>query len=173
MNPHQVTNRVWLLDDKAIVRHRVDLSPFDCETESVAHEFCATDARLYVTTDASRERVLATCMLAMQSGEPQRLEDVSASTVVGGRPFTCSGLVLPLDEPIRLLTVLYDLRFDDSALTPKEAEVVACLARGENPVETLDIEPSTVTTHKSNAKRKLGVENDVALGAWAARNGLV
>lgn len=173
MGSSDVTNRVWLCDGSAIVHHRVDLSASDVVVDSHQHELCAADPRIYRTDDETRKRVLAACMRALQTDEPQHLEGVAATTKTDNRRVTGSGLVIPLEEPIRLMVCQYGHRFEKSALTAKESEVVACLARGEDPEKQLEIEPSTVTTHKSNAKRKLNVENDVELGVWAARNGLV
>ena len=61
-------------------------------------------------------------------------------------------------------------------LTPKETEVLGCLARGmsiKNIAERLALTAKTVQTHRHNLRRKLGVATDVELCLLAIKCGLL
>lgn len=61
-------------------------------------------------------------------------------------------------------------------LTPKETEILGCLARGlsiKDIAERLDLTSKTVQTHRHNLRRKLGVTTDVELCLLAIKSGLL
>ncbi len=65
----------------------------------------------------------------------------------------------------------------DSAehLTPREREVLQLLAEGRNSkriADLLDVSVKTVSTHRQNAMRKLGIDNVADLVKYAIREGL-
>jgi len=63
-----------------------------------------------------------------------------------------------------------------AALTPKELEVLTCLARGMSikAVATrLALTSKTVQTHRNNLRKKLGVTTDVELCLLAIKAGLL
>ena len=67
-------------------------------------------------------------------------------------------------------------RSDQSALSPREAEVAVLVAAGVTNSDIageLFLSDRTVQDHISNALRKLGLSGRAALAAWAARQGLV
>lgn len=63
-----------------------------------------------------------------------------------------------------------------SRLTPKETEVLSCLARGlsiQGIASRLGLTMKTVQSHRNNLRRKLGVNTDVELCLLAIRAGLI
>ncbi len=65
---------------------------------------------------------------------------------------------------------------DDSIFTPKESEVLKLAAEGYYSKEIADkmsISDKTVSVHKSNIFRKLGISNSVELVRYAIRTGLI
>lgn len=72
----------------------------------------------------------------------------------------------------------YLSEFDDleERLTPREFEVVHAIADGLHPPEIArrwNIDSRTVNAHVASIRRKLGVHGYGAIGAWAARHGIV
>jgi DNA-binding NarL/FixJ family response regulator len=62
------------------------------------------------------------------------------------------------------------------SLTPREREVLRCLAQGQSNRqvgERLSISAKTVETHRANVMRKLGASSIVDLVHYAIRNGIV
>jgi len=60
-------------------------------------------------------------------------------------------------------------------LTPREREILACLARGESNkviARVLDLAESTVKIHVQNVLRKLGLSSRVQAAVFAVENGL-
>jgi DNA-binding NarL/FixJ family response regulator len=63
-----------------------------------------------------------------------------------------------------------------TVLTPREKEILACIASGETNREisdTLNIAENTVKNHIKNILDKLGLANRVQLAAYAVRHGLI
>jgi DNA-binding NarL/FixJ family response regulator len=83
----------------------------------------------------------------------------------------------------RLVSTPLGLRVDSSGgegllatLTPREIEVLVCLARGASVkqcAELLSIATSTADNHKSSLMHKLGVHKSADLTRFALRHGLV
>ncbi|MFO1475093.1 MAG: response regulator transcription factor [Verrucomicrobiota bacterium] len=63
-----------------------------------------------------------------------------------------------------------------SALSPREREVLRCIAQGINTKSTaiqLQISPKTVETHRQNIMRKLAIDNVASLTRYAIRHNLM
>lgn len=64
---------------------------------------------------------------------------------------------------------------DEARLTPREREILACLARGESNKEIarrLDLAESTVKIHVQNILKKLGLSSRVQAAVYAVEHGL-
>ena len=73
-------------------------------------------------------------------------------------------MILPMTEPLA------------HPLTPREVQVLRCLADGLSRFETgaqLGISPATVKTHKARIFGKLHVHRKAEAVAWAFRAGLL
>lgn len=140
------------------------------------------DTRFLVLT-ALRDRLeLAKAVEAGASGllhksadVPQLLQHLRA--VAGGRN---------LLDPVVTSSLLAELRdarhrgwraeLAREALSPRETEVIAALARGESVTEIaerLTLSPDTIETHVRNARNKLGVSSRLEAVIEAMRLGLV
>jgi DNA-binding NarL/FixJ family response regulator len=69
-----------------------------------------------------------------------------------------------------------DLTVRRELLSPREVEVLCCVARGltaKQIANTLHISAKTVERHKSNIMAKLGIHSQVDLARYAIREGLI
>lgn len=74
------------------------------------------------------------------------------------------------------LTLIENTPYKQKELTPREEEVLRLLVKDYNSKQVADllfISEFTVTTHRRNLKRKLGVDNTAGLIKYAFENGLV
>jgi DNA-binding NarL/FixJ family response regulator len=82
-----------------------------------------------------------------------------------GETFFSENIQAILDQPVA-----------ESALTPREIEVVRLVAVGKTNKEVaalLECSVETIKTHKSNILEKLNISNSVELTVWAMKQGLV
>lgn len=96
-------------------------------------------------------------------------------SVVQGRSYICAEVGALLADSLRDRQPKSG-KFDKSALSRREVQVVTLLAEGKSAPEIaaeLHIAPSTVDVHRRNLMRKLQVHNVVDLTKYAIRSGLV
>lgn len=89
--------------------------------------------------------------------------------VSAGGSFLCDGVA----EKVRKLD---SLTAEPAALSPREREVLRCVALGRTNKEVardLDISPKTVDTHRTRLMRKLNVHTTADLVRYAVKIGLV
>jgi DNA-binding NarL/FixJ family response regulator len=142
---------VGAIIDRAVLWRRPRFSP---ETASLAHRSLATAAYVfaqgadgYVTKDVGPRGVLD-----------------AVGHVASGRKFVSSSLAELLARRVQGL----------GHLTPREMEILRYYSLGFGCVEIasrLSLSPKTVSTHKTNGMRKLGLKSTADLVRWAIEHG--
>jgi len=132
----------------------------DVPTDANARDALRIDAQGYLTKlQPFSQFVAAVC----EVGQGQR---VFAPQIARRLVFSADGLQLPVSES--------DNPF--AGLTPRELDVVICLAEGKSVkqcAESLGIGPSTVGNHKSRLMKKLSVHKTIELVHLVIRAGLL
>ena len=124
------------------------------ESEELVREVLAAGARGYVLkSDAGR--VLVDALKALADQKPYFTSKISALVLEG---------------------YLNPITRENSALTPREREIVQLVAEGRSTKELADrlgISPKTAETHRTNIMRKLNVHSVSEVVRYAIRNKLV
>lgn len=81
-----------------------------------------------------------------------------------------------LFQPVRQTDCLIVSIPADNPLTDTELRVITALAAGDHATDVarkVGVTRPTIDSHRANIRKKLKLANDVAVGVWAARSGLV
>lgn len=124
-------------------------------------------------TPAQQQRLRAAFAEALLTGETVTVE---CETHVGGVTERWRSVFRKVNGPIAVLihTELFE-PFDDRGLTKREREI-AKMVRDDMTIaqiaDELRCTESTVTTHLSNIRAKLGVQTNAGIAVWSVRAGL-
>jgi DNA-binding NarL/FixJ family response regulator len=132
----------------------------DVPSDSNARDALRIDARGYLT------KIQPFSQFAAAVREVAHGQRVYAPEIARRLVHSADGLQLPISENDNPL----------AGLTPREMDVVICLAEGKSVkqcAESLGIGPSTVGNHKSRLMKKLGVHKTIELVHLVIRAGLL